>query len=145
MRSLELQSIIAPIRRHWAEVVIVVRGDSAYGRDDIMSWCESQTQVEYVLAYPSNERLGKVTWGLEQRDIAAKEQQRQQIEQTLSPLVATASDLQAELDALVPPQIWYQSLDYRTTDSWSCERLMVCKLTYDGKGARRPACCHLFL
>ena len=133
----ELQSIIAQIRRHWAEVVIVVRGDSAYGRDDIMSWCESQTKVEYVLAYPSNERLRKVTWGLEQRAKAAYEQQRQQIEQTLSPLVATASDLQAELDALVPPQIWYQSLDYRSTGSWSCERRMVCKLTYDGKGARR--------
>jgi hypothetical protein len=33
----ELQRIIAQIRNHWAEVVIVVRGDSAYGRDDIMS------------------------------------------------------------------------------------------------------------
>jgi len=57
----ELQRIIAQIRRDWADAVIVVRGDSAYGRDDIMRWCESQAQVEYVLAYPSNERLRTLT------------------------------------------------------------------------------------
>ena len=33
--------------------------------------------------------------------------------------------------------MWYQSLSYRTTDSWSCSRRVVCKLTYDAKGARR--------
>jgi hypothetical protein len=132
----ELQRIIAQIRRHWANVVIVVRGDSAYGRDDIMSWCESQAQVEYVLAYPSNERLRTLTWGVEQRAKAAYDQQRQQIARTLAPLVATP-ELQTELDALVPPQVWYQSLTYRTTDSWSCSRRVVCKLTYDAKGARR--------
>ncbi len=31
----------------------------------------------------------------------------------------------------------YQSLTYRTTDSWSCSRRVVCQLTYDAKGARR--------
>ncbi len=32
-----------------------------------MSWCEAQPNVEYVLAFPSNERLRTFTWGLEQR------------------------------------------------------------------------------
>jgi len=133
----ELQRIIAQIRTHWAEVVIIVRGDSAYGRDDIMGWCESQAKVEYVLAYPSNERLGRLTRELEQRAKAAYEHQRQQVEQTLSPLVATAAALKSDLDALVPPQVWYQSFPYRTLNSWSCERRVVCKLTYDANGARR--------
>jgi hypothetical protein len=132
----ELQRIIAQIRTHWTEVVIIVRGDSAYGREDIMGWCESQAKVEYVLAYPSNERLRTLSWGVEQRAKAAYEHQRQQIASSLAPLI-TPTDLQSELDTLVPPQVWYQSLTYRTTDSWSCQRRVVCKLTYDAKGARR--------
>ncbi len=48
-----------------------MRGDSAYGREEIMSWCEAQPNLEYVLAYASNERLQSFTWGLEQRDIVA--------------------------------------------------------------------------
>jgi hypothetical protein len=133
----ELQRIIPQIRAQWQEVVIVVRGDSAYGRDDIMSWCESQDKVEYVLAHASNQRLQKLTWGLEQRAKAAYEQQRQEIASTLEPLVATPAELKSELDVLVPAQVWYESLTYQTLDSWSCERRVVCKLTYDGNGARR--------
>jgi hypothetical protein len=133
----ELKRIIAQIRQQWQEVVIVVRGDSAYGRDDIMSWCESQEKVEYVLAYASNERIQKMTWGLEQRAKAAYEQQRQEMASTLEGWVATPAELKAELDALVPPQVWYQSLTYRTLDSWKTQRRVVCKLTYDGTGAHR--------
>ncbi|MGA7934348.1 MAG: IS1380 family transposase [Kovacikia sp.] len=133
----ELQRIIPPIRAQWKEVVIVVRGDSAYARDEIMSWCESQEQVEYVLAHGSNQRLQQRTWGLEQRAKAAYEQQRQEIASTLEGLVAPPAELKSELDALVPPQVWYQSLTYRTLDSWSTQRRVVCKLTYDGNGVRR--------
>jgi hypothetical protein len=60
----ELQRIIAQIRKQWKTVVIVVRGDSAYGREDIMGWCESEAQVEYVLAHASNQRLQTMTWGI---------------------------------------------------------------------------------
>lgn len=108
----ELQRIIGQIRGQWPNVVIVVRGDSAYGRDDIMGWCESQQKVEYVLAHASNERLRTMTWGLEQRAKAAYQTQREEIASTLEGLVATPADLKAELDALVPPQVWYQSLSY---------------------------------
>ena len=133
----ELQRLVAQIRAHWSEVAIIVRGDSAYSREEIMRWCEAQQNVEYVLAYASNERLRGFTWGLEQRAKAAYEQQRQQIASTLEPLVAAQSELCAELDAVVPPQVWYQSLDYRTESSWSCSRRLVCKLTYDATGTRR--------
>jgi hypothetical protein len=133
----ELTRIISQIRAQWKEVVIVVRGDSAYGRDDLMSWCESQEKVEYVLAYSSNERLQKLTWGIEQRAKAAYEQHRQEITRTLEELVAPGAALKAELDALVPPEVWYQSLLYQTLDSWSGQRRVVCKLTYDSNGARR--------
>jgi len=45
-----------------------------------MRCCEAQQNVEYVLAYASNEQLRGFTWGLEQQlSKAAYEQQRQQI------------------------------------------------------------------
>lgn len=133
----ELQRIIAQIRAQWPDVEIVVRGDSAYSRDDIMGWCEAQGTVEYVLAHAGNARLQRLTWGLEQRAKAAYEHQRQQLEQTLNASLANPNDLKVELDALVPPQVWYQSLEYRTHESWRCSRRVVCKVTYDASGVHR--------
>jgi hypothetical protein len=134
----ELKRIIGQIREHWPQVEILVRGDSAYSRDDIMNWCEGQAQVEFVLAHSSNARLRQLTWGLEQRAKAAYEAQRQAVAASLEPLVGqTPTELADELNRLVPPQVWYQSLSYRTDESWSRERRVVCKLTYDGKGPRR--------
>jgi Transposase DDE domain group 1 len=131
----QLQRIIAQIRAQWKEVVILVRGDSAYSRDDILSWCETQVKVEYVLAHASNARLRQLTAGLEQRAKAAYDEHRQQVSLTLD---AVGSNLlKTELDALVPPQIFYQSLDYCTQKSWRCARRLVCKLTYGAQGAHR--------
>lgn len=134
----ELQRIVAQIRVSWPSVKILVRGDSAYSRDDIMLWCETEPQVDFVLAHSSNSRLRQLTWHLEQRAKAAYEAQRQEVSASLEPLLGqSASELEAELNRLVPPQVWYQSLNYRTLDSWSCERRVICKLTYDGNGPRR--------
>jgi len=131
----QLQRIIAQIRSQWTEVVILVRGDSSYSRDDIMTWCESQVKVQYVLAHASNPRLRQLTAGLEERAQLAYQQHRQQVAMTLEPLVPPV--LNTELDALVPPQVFYQSLDYRTLGSWSCSRRLVCKLTYGAQGVHR--------
>lgn len=128
--------MIGQIRQQWKKVKIVVRGDSAYSRDDLMAWCESQPGVEYVLAQSSNAVLRTLTWGLEQRTKAAYEHHRQQLEHTLDPLLQDAQWTQ-HLDELVPPLVWYQSLSYQTADSWSVPRRLVCKLTYDANGARR--------
>lgn len=134
----ELQRIISQLRSRWPEVKILVRGDSAYSRDDIMLWCEGEAQVDFVLAHSSNERLCRLTWHLEQRAKAAYEAQRQEVAACLEPLFGqSARELEAELNHLVPPQVWHQSLTYRTVKSWSCERRVICKLTYDGNGPRR--------
>jgi hypothetical protein len=134
----ELQRLIVQIRDHWPAVQIIVRGDSAYSRDEIMSWCEGQNRVEFVTAHRSNARLRDLTWHLEQRAKAAYEAQRQIVATSLEPLLGQShTELASELNRLVPPQVWYQSLSYRTLDSWSRERRVVCKLTYDGNGPRR--------
>ena len=53
--------LIQQIRIKWNNVEILVRGDSAYSREDIMEWCESQIKVDYVFGLPQNSRLIKMT------------------------------------------------------------------------------------
>ena len=53
----ELQRIIGIIREDWKETQIIVRGDSAYAREDIMKFCEEQAGVDYVIAMASNSQL----------------------------------------------------------------------------------------
>src|SRR5712672_786016 len=43
-----LKHVIKRIRRHWPKVDILVRGDSHYGRDEAMEWCEETQGVDYV-------------------------------------------------------------------------------------------------
>jgi len=49
--ALELQRIVPQIQQRWPKTQIIVRGDSAYARDEIMSWCEEHN-VDYVLGLP---------------------------------------------------------------------------------------------
>ena len=44
----QLDRIVSQIRARWPKVQIVIRGDSGFCRDNLMSWCESN-QVQYVL------------------------------------------------------------------------------------------------
>jgi hypothetical protein len=44
----ELQRIVAQIRAAWPQVHIVVRGDSGFCREELMSWCEAEG-VDYLL------------------------------------------------------------------------------------------------
>ena len=74
----------------------------------------------------------------DRRAKAAYEAQRQTVAATLEPLVGQSlTELETELNGLVPPQVWHQSLTYSTLKSWSCERRVICKLTYDSNGPRR--------
>lgn len=55
----ELGRIVAQIRKRWPEVKIVIRADSGFCREQIMAWCEGQTEVYYVLGLARNKRLEK--------------------------------------------------------------------------------------
>ena len=57
----ELARIVAQIRACWPLVRIVLRGDSGFARDAIMTWCE-QNRVDYLLGLARNARLiGHIT------------------------------------------------------------------------------------
>lgn len=113
----ELQRIIPQIQKRWSKTQIIVRGDSAYARDEIMSWCE-QNGMDYVLGFASNERLQRMTHDLESKALAE-------------------FDRCQTVDPPLRPTPWFRSLNYRTLDSWSRTRRVVCKLTYDANGANR--------
>jgi hypothetical protein len=47
---------VAQIRGRWPKVKIIIRADSGFARDEIMSWCE-ENRVDYVLGLARNPRL----------------------------------------------------------------------------------------
>lgn len=100
----ELERIVGQIREQWPKVKIVIRADSAFSRDDIMSWCEKHG-VDYVLGLARNARL--------ERAIASEmEQARAESERTGSPYRS------------------YKDFQYQTLESWSRERRVVGKAEY---------------
>ena len=52
----EIQRIVAQIRQAWPKVQVILRGDSGFCRDALMSWCESN-RVDFVLGLARNSRL----------------------------------------------------------------------------------------
>ena len=56
-----LKHVIKRIRKHWPNVNILVRGDSHYGRDEAMAWCEETPGVDYVFGFGTNKVLQGMT------------------------------------------------------------------------------------
>jgi hypothetical protein len=104
----EIQRIVDQLRRVWPEVEIVLRGDSGFCRDAIMSWCE-QNRVGYVFGLAKNERLLK-------KVRQPMKQARRQWEQTAKPARG------------------FTEFRYRTRESWSRARRVIAKAEYLDKG-----------
>ena len=104
----ELERIVARIRRSWPTTRIVVRGDSGFCRDALLSWCEAYG-VDYVVGLAKNARLVKeieCELGLAQMDCATTGKAARR----------------------------FKELEYRTLDSWSRERRVVAKAEHLPRG-----------
>jgi len=55
----EIQRIVAQLRAAWPEVRIVLRGDSGFCRNELMSWSEAN-RVDYVFGLARNQRLRRI-------------------------------------------------------------------------------------
>jgi len=55
----EIQRIVAQIRAAWPQVKIILRGDSGFCRNELMSWCEAK-RVDYVFGLARNQRLRRI-------------------------------------------------------------------------------------
>ena len=131
----ELQRVIAQIREHWPHTRILVRGDSAYARNEIMDWCEAQPKVDDAIAMPSNSRLEAMSFNLEQRAQAAFVARQQLVLRCLAKFF-----LPDEVFTEYPqpkPEVWYGTLNYQTLESWSRPRRVVVKVECDENGCRR--------
>lgn len=104
----QLARITSRIRRQWPEVQIIIRGDSGFCRENIMSWCE-ENGVDYILGLAQNERL--------KREIATEmNQAKERYRQTLQAARV------------------FKDFEYQTLTSWHCPRRVIGKAEYLAKG-----------
>ena len=104
-----LEKIVGWIRQDWPEVKVLVRGDSGFCRERIMSWCEGNG-VDYVLGLAKNSRL---TGALERELDEAKAQYKE----------------------TGRPSRLFKDFSYRTLKSWSRKRRVVGKAEHLEKGS----------
>lgn len=104
----ELDRIVKQIRAEWPGVQIVIRGDSGFCRNNIMSWCELN-QVDFILGVAKNARLKRII----SKELHEAKQQFQ----------ATGHAARV-----------YKDFRYRTRKSWSQERRVIGKAEHLAKG-----------
>jgi hypothetical protein len=105
----EMARIIAQLRRAWPRVRIILRADSGFSNDALMSWCEAN-RVEFVFGLARNRRL----------------------EAALIEQLAAAKRLCLETGK---PARVFRDFSYRTIDSWSRARRVVGKAEHTPDGA----------
>jgi len=102
----ELERVVAQIRKRWPATRIVLRADSGFCREELMSWCE-RNGVDYLLGLARNARL----------------------------VLAIGAELQGaacESATTGRPARRFQELVYRTRQSWSRARRVVAKAEHTG-------------
>jgi Transposase DDE domain group 1 len=105
----EVARIVAQIRERWPRVEILLRADSGFARDELMSWCEGNG-VDYVFGLARNTRL-------------------------LAEIEEALAEAAAEHAATGQPARRFREFVYATLDSWSRERRVVAKAEHLAKGS----------
>ena len=114
----EIARLVTAIRARWPRVRIIVRADSGFCRDELLTWCE-QNRVEYVIGLPGNSRLDGMI-----------EQELQQAQALVEAQIKAQPDEPASKSARV-----FKELRYRTRETWSAERRVVAKAEWTGDKA----------
>jgi len=105
-----LEKIVPAIRKRCHRARIIVRGDSGFGREEIMAWCESQSQVYYCLGLAKNSVL-------------------------IEKLGPTMAQARARHCLTGPASVRvFTEFEYRTLDSWSCSRRVIGKAEVMAEG-----------
>ena len=105
----DLARMVGRIRARWPRTEIVLRTDSAFRRDPILTWCEDNG-VHYVIGLPRNARL-------ERRIEAAMKRSR-----------VRAWREMAKPKEEREPSRRFRSFQYRTRSSWSRARRVIAKV-----------------
>jgi hypothetical protein len=126
----ELQRVTKIIRSRWKDVKIIIRGDSAYSREEIMAWCESQMDIDYVFGLGENPRLIQLSQSIKYRASQEYSRKIHPLIEFFENLFPGTPDLKKDAAKFVDNSVWYCSVDYQTLDSWSRSRRVVAKVDY---------------
>ena len=107
----ETARIVAQIRTQWPKMRIVLRADSGFARDALMSWCEANG-VDFLFGLAKNERL---------------------VAEIASELVAAEEESKASRQ----PARRFKEFQWSTRDSWSRQRRVIAKAEWTA-GAANP-------
>ncbi|HEY7616403.1 MAG TPA: IS1380 family transposase, partial [Terriglobales bacterium] len=105
----EVERIVRALRRVWPTVKIILRGDSGFCRDRLMSWCEEHG-VGYVFGLARNKKLERIIGG-----------ELQQVRQEYAETQKAARR--------------FREFSHRTKKSWSRERRVIAKAEHLEKGS----------
>jgi hypothetical protein len=105
----EVAGIVTQIRARWPRVEILLRADSGFAREALMSWCEAN-RVDYLFGLARNERL-------------------------VGAIADALALAKAESLAQGGPARRFADLAWRTLDSWSRTRRVVAKAEHLPKGS----------
>jgi hypothetical protein len=107
----ELARIIAHIRSRWPRVRILVRADSGFARDDLMSWCEAN-RVQFVLGLAKTDRL-------------------------IAEIKSELAKAEEKSRRIGKPARYFKDLMWQTRTSWNRQRRVVAKAEFT-KDAANP-------
>jgi hypothetical protein len=96
-----VERIVRQIRSRWPYVRILLRADSGFARDALMTWCE-QNRVDYVFGLARNVRLVAM----------------------IEPELAAAK---AAAEQTGGPTRRFKDFQWSTLNSWSCRRRVIAK------------------
>jgi len=99
--SEQVGRILARLRQRWPEVRVLLRADSGFARDELMTWCENNG-VDYLFGLARNKRL-------------------------VGEIAAELAAAEADSRASGKPARRFKEFSWRTLDSWSRERRVVAK------------------
>jgi hypothetical protein len=105
----EIERMVSQIRERWGTVKIILRADSGFCREELMSWCEHNA-VHYVFGLAKNVRLVRAI-GAELQEAKADSQHKER------------------------PARPFKELVYRTRKSWARPRRVVAKAEQAGDKA----------
>jgi hypothetical protein len=104
----EVKRIVKQIRQSWPKVHILIRADSGFCREEILTWCEGN-RVNYVIGFAKNDRL-----------IAMIDKELEKAAQAF--------------DKTGKPVRIFKDVYYRTRESWSRTRRVIAKAEHLEKG-----------
>ena len=103
-----LRRLVRRIRTHWPDTRLTIRGDSHYGRHEVMAWCEANG-LDYIFGLPGNDVLDRL----------------------VDPIADDVRVRRAEAQAPVVRR--YTETRYGAK-SWKCERRVAARIEATTKG-----------